>query len=444
MPKQRLLLPLLPLLLGIIGCDDQWPPTGPAAPRAPQYALSDAAHGGASGFYFLPPMVTDPSPFSGSFDALAAPEVRICEWVVSACVDGGYSATFTQTSNPAVVLDVLDKNYNVNWNTKGLGFQAGDVFRVRVFQGASELGYADVQVVANPKELKTVGSDFVGLIRNTPLLIKFTIRTETRVGQIAFASDRDNGNLEIYVMNADGTNPVRLTNHEARDLFPAWSPDGTKIAFTSDRDNGNAELYVMNADGTNPVRLTTHEADDLAPAWSPDGTKIAFTSERDGNLEIYVMNADGTNTVRLTDHPERDAEPDWSPDGTKIAFWSERDGNSEIYVMNADGTNPTNLTDDPELDPELDAEPAWSPDGTKIAFWSTRGIGDQIYVMNADGTNPTGLPVTNASEPAWSPDGTKIAFRDGFYEIYVMNADGTNQTNLTNIFAAHLHPAWKP
>ncbi len=82
------------------------------------------------------------------------------------------------------------------------------------------------------------------------------------------------------------------------DVFSAWSPDGTKIAFTSDRD-GNFEIYVMNADGRNPTRLTSDPATDNFPAWSPDGTKIAFDSRRDGNFEIYVMNADGTNPTRL-------------------------------------------------------------------------------------------------------------------------------------------------
>jgi len=71
-----------------------------------------------------------------------------------------------------------------------------------------------------------------------------------------------------------------------------------KIAFHSDRD-GNQDIYVMNADGTNPTRLTSDPASDRVPAWSPDGTKIAFDSRRDGNFEIYVMNADGTNPTRL-------------------------------------------------------------------------------------------------------------------------------------------------
>src|SRR5687768_12703256 len=88
-------------------------------------------------------------------------------------------------------------------------------------------------------------------------------------GKIAFVSTRD-GNGEIYVMDADGSEQTRLTSNAAFDFFPAWSPDGSKIAFTSDRD-GNYDVYVMNADGSEQTRLTSNAARDIEPAWSPDG-----------------------------------------------------------------------------------------------------------------------------------------------------------------------------
>ncbi len=149
--------------------------------------------------------------------------------------------------------------------------------------------------------------------------------------KIAFVSTRD-GNREIYVMNADGTNQIRLTNNATYETTPSWSPNGTKIAFFSNRD-GNWEIYVMNANGTSQTNLTNNAGNDYQPSWSPDGTKLTFTSTRDGNREIYVMNADGTNPTRLTNNLVAEDAPSWSPDGTKIAFFSDRDGNREIYSM---------------------------------------------------------------------------------------------------------------
>jgi len=262
--------------------------------------------------------------------------------------------------------------------------------------------------------------------------------------KIAFSHRVAFGNYEIYVMNADGSAVINLTNNPTNDQMPAWSPDGMKIAFWSNRD-GNNDIYVMNTDGSGVTRLTTNGATDEFPAWSPDSTKIAFVSYRDANYEIYVMNADGTGQTRLTNNPAVDMSPTWSADGTKIAFGSDRDANYEIYVMNADGTGQTRLTNNPASD----NFPTWSADGTKIAFETDRDIGREIYVMNADGTGQTRLTNNlNLDEnPAWSADGTKIAFvsdRDGNNEIYVMNADGTGQTRLTNDPEIDGYPSWGP
>ena len=252
--------------------------------------------------------------------------------------------------------------------------------------------------------------------------------------KITFASFRDlhkpKGIIfaEIYVMNPDGTNPINLTQSPKRaDFSSSWSPDGKQIAFTSDEGfkwdgsgGSRRNIWVMDANGGNPRNLTNHEALDSSPDWSPDGMQIAFESNRDGGWEvdfwkapsdIYVMTLDGANLINLTNHPAADGSPDWSPDGNRIAFVSNRDGddNKEIYVMNADGTNPINLTNHPAAD----RGPDWSPDGNQIVFVSNRD-GDwernpkdnwDVFVMNADGTNPINLTNNRAwdSSPAWEP-----------------------------------------
>ena len=135
--------------------------------------------------------------------------------------------------------------------------------------------------------------------------------------RISFYSLRA-GNLDIYVMDADGADVTRLTNHPGQNagqnVVPqphAWSPDGSHIAFSSFRA-GNFDIYVMDTDGSNVTRLTNHPELDVTPAWSPDGSHIAFSSFRDGNFEIYVMDADGSNVTRLTNHPEWDYAPAWT------------------------------------------------------------------------------------------------------------------------------------
>jgi len=140
--------------------------------------------------------------------------------------------------------------------------------------------------------------------------------------RLAFASDRDAPTLELYTMNVDGSGITRLTNNpNGIDYYPAWSPDGTKIAFTTDRvSNPHSydfalEVFVMNADGTNQTNLTNHGRGDLNPAWAPDGSRIIFASDRATAQyvpQLYSMNSNGTDVIRLTNTAATDVLPAWS------------------------------------------------------------------------------------------------------------------------------------
>ncbi len=298
---------------------------------------------------------------------------------------------------------------------------------------------------------------------------------------IAFTSTRDdpaNPNptavAEIYLMDADGTNPRRLTDNTAGDGFAALSPDGKKIVFTSNRlraegePQNTSDVFVMNADGSEQAWL----ARGSSAGWSPDGKHVAFHASASGTAlpikpdpgaatfdsDIFVANVDdvlehGAGRKNLTNSPEAiDDDADWSPDGTKIVFTShavtDNQLNSitaEVYAMSADGTGaPARLTDNAEEE----RAPSWSPDGTRIVFMCRRGGSDfELCVMNADGTGQVQLTDNTVLDatPAWSPDGSRIVFHRpvaGRAQLWLMHPDGTGQVQLTNTPGLNLLASW--
>lgn len=262
-------------------------------------------------------------------------------------------------------------------------------------------------------------------------------------GTLAFTSARD-GNMEIYIMDVAGGDPLRLTNNLAEDYWATWSPDGEQIAFASNRE-GDFEIYVMDTDGTNLLRLTEAAGNDLEPAWSPDGTQIALMVHQNGKSDIYSIKPDGSERRKLTDNTGNNYLPKWSPDGSQIVFVSERDGNPEIYTMNADGQNQTRLTDNPAED----SYPSWSYQGNQITFYSERSGHKKLYAINVDSSNLHPITQDNASVwvSDWSPDGSQIAFtsdRDGNREIYLMDVETGSLQRLTNNTVLDGIPAWRP
>lgn len=232
---------------------------------------------------------------------------------------------------------------------------------------------------------------------------------------ILFASDRT-GTREIYMMDEDGTHLTQVeTSVPGNKLTPSRSHDLSRIAFALESPLvGHPEIWIMDADGSNPVQLTNTPEAEVGPTWSifprfsPDDQKILYASTKSSSSQIWVMNADGSNQQQLTtglgsDFPDANA-PNWSPNGNSIAFWSGFETkHGEIWLMNADGTNPRQLTDEPGT--ASSDNPAWSPDGRHIIFDTSRSGRVEIWIMNVDGSDQRKIidVGSNTAQFSWQP-----------------------------------------
>lgn len=204
------------------------------------------------------------------------------------------------------------------------------------------------------------------------------------------------GAYELQVMSVDGSLPVTVLRQEL--MHDAeWSPVDDRIAYTGE----NHDIWVMGADGSNPVNVTNSADPEFDLAWSPDANRIAFT-KAGADFGLYVMDVDGSNRELLRAVTDMMHTLAWSPDGSRIAYIGSCETDpigTEICTVDADGSNPTNITNYPQDD----WWPDWSPDGSRLACMSRRGDADAtIYVMQSDGSNAVPL-AEGGNCPAWSP-----------------------------------------
>jgi TolB protein len=281
--------------------------------------------------------------------------------------------------------------------------------------------------------LALIGSGVVVAAGNTNIYLPIIFRpAPENPNKIIFSSDRDGLGIQLYTMNQDGSNVVRLTNNSGDNDEAKWSPDWKKIAFRSSKD-GNLEVYIMNADGSGEIRLTNDPANDGGPDWSPDGKQIVFASDRSGQYGLYIINIDGSNLHQIGSF--YGFMPSWSQDGKKIAF---SDG-YDIFTVNIDGTSLTNLTNASLRD----YSPEWSPDGTQIGFVGDLR-GENVFVMPSNGGAITQLTHSTTAHccyggPSWRGDGKVIVYSDWVgpawnnYEIFIFDIASNFATRITNI-----------
>ena len=258
--------------------------------------------------------------------------------------------------------------------------------------------------------------------------------------RIAYWGITEGGQRDISTIRVDGSDLVSVTNDEAVDVSPVWSPDGRYLYFSSNR-GGSLNLWRVRIDEASgevlgaPEPLTTPSQSALHLSFGGDGQrgvytdatttsnvqKLAFDTEEqrvlgepmsvtEGSMntgradpspdgewitfqvrgtheDIFVARADGTDRRQLTDDVHNDRLPRWSPDGRRIAFYSDRSGSYQIWTVGPDGSDLRQLTDDPNLDhltrghPEKLGYPTWSPDGSRMAVSEFAG---NAYLIDPD------------------------------------------------------------
>jgi TolB protein len=261
--------------------------------------------------------------------------------------------------------------------------------------------------------------------------------------KIAF-SGKKGGSSEIYYVNFDGTEPVKLTNYRTITLSPKWSPDGKQISFLSYKD-GAPDLFAMELSRQAARKILSTGRLNLPGAWSADSKRMLVTSSKEGSEDIYILSVADSRMTRLTNDPSIDVSPTWSPDGKQIAFVSDRGGTPQIYLMDASGANVRRLT----FEGGYNTSPAWHPRANRIAYEGRAGGDFQIMTMETEGGMPVQLTTSGgrSENPAWSPDGRYIAFVSrlgGKARVCIMNSNGTNVRVIHEGLDNYVSPTWSP
>jgi dipeptidyl aminopeptidase/acylaminoacyl peptidase len=274
----------------------------------------------------------------------------------------------------------------------------------------------------------------------------------------------DEADADVYLVSADGGEPLRLTSGKKEESHPRFSPDGEWIAFLSDREGKKTQVYLMSRRGGEAVKLTDYKASVSDLAWSPDSKRLAlvvsdvdpnatdeeteektprekketpkpivlrrlqFKRDGEGYLRevrkhVHVFDVEKKTSVQVTSGPFDDSEPAWSPDGQSIAFVSnralpdpDRSQDADVYVVAArEGEVARRL----ETGPGTDASPAFSPDGRWVAYVAGGDPRDLYYgashvaVVPADGGASRPLTASldrNVFSPRFAPDGQSVLF----------------------------------
>src|SRR5438876_7315178 len=334
---------LVPALLIVEACASGDRPTAPRP--GPEFAISDGVHeGGTPGFYFLPPVVAQPT-FSGSFDAditTLNPQIAICDITDGPDNDcggaGGTSAVivFTTTSTPAITVDPTTEQYGVSWDTRAAGFDADHTYRVHVTAGASgarrELGFADVLLTTKPGQAKRdAPGDLIVVKDGRPLPIHFRIETGI-VGSVSVSAASPS-------VQTGGTDLLTAT---VQDLHGAPLV-GATVAWTVTAAPGVVATLEPTSGPTTLLTAGTTPGTAVVAATSAGISATATVTVTGGvaRKPLYVVNSGNNSVTVYTPGASGNATPTATiaggNTGLLFPYAIALDGAGNIYVTNADG-----------------------------------------------------------------------------------------------------------
>jgi TolB protein len=267
--------------------------------------------------------------------------------------------------------------------------------------------------------------------------------------RIYFVSNRSGkDDQEIWAMDWDGNNQKQITHLRNLALYPAISPDGSRLAFTT-WAKGTPQIMMINTETGRQLPFYNQNSSLNAFAnFTPDGQQIYFSSKAGDTTQIFAAALNGQDFRRISHRNSIDVEPKVNPKNPNIIYFVSGPGAQQIYSMNALGSDVQRVTNG-----EGEASnPSWNPDGQHIAFSWTRGYakGDwNVFVMDVSTHEYSQLTHSEGrnENPVWAPDGRHIVFastrgqRNQTYQIYTMLADGSHVTRLTQQ-ANNRYPVW--
>ena len=290
----------------------------------------------------------------------------------------------------------------------------GEVYYKRLPGEAVEVGnglIAFQRIVGGVPQIFTVRADGTGE-RQLTFEGANTYPAWSKDGSRLLVTSTRSGVENLWIMAPDGAGQAPVSGGGGDHGFVAdWSHDGTRIAFAAVRDSSpQPEIWTMNADGSEPTRLTFAPAGtggSVHPSFAPGDSAIYYGSGASGSVQVWGMLPNGQGPHQKTNglgpgYPEANV-PEWSRGGI-LTFWAGFEGQyGEVFTLDLDGGGVlTRLTE--TEDPLSSDNPAWSPDGSKILFDSNRGgTGVSVYVMDADGSSPRELIPGAFLQTAWQP-----------------------------------------